>query len=99
MLVDVNHQQLEGWTRDIMNTEPMVDRMRAFGWEAVECDGHDIKAIERAVATPHAGKPLMVLCQTHPDQDMPIITPLLPKHFVTVNDAVREAYTKFYESM
>jgi len=99
VLVDVNHQQLEGWTRDIMNTEPMVDRMRAFGWEAVECDGHDIKAIERAVATPHAGKPLMVLCQTHPDQDMPIITPLLPKHFVTVNDAVREAYTKFYESM
>ena len=41
----------------------------------------------------------MVLCRTHPDQGMPIISSLMPKHFITVNDAVREEYTKFYESM
>ena len=99
VVVDVNHQQLEGWTKDVMNTEPMVARMEAFGWKAVECDGHDIDAIANACKTPHKGKPLMVLCQTNPDQDMPIISPLMPKHFITVNDKNREEYTKFYESM
>lgn len=99
MLCDMNGQQIEGWTRDVMNTEPIVDRLKSFGWEAVECDGHDIHAIEAAAATPHPGKPLMVLCRTKPDKDMPIITPLVPKHFVTVTDAVREEYKKFYENM
>lgn len=98
--VDVNHQQLEGWTKDVMNTEPMIERMKAFGWEAVEVDGHDIKALAAAAKTPHKGKPLMVLCQTNPDQDMPIISKLMPKHFITVTDDVtREEYTKFYKSM
>ena len=30
---------------------------------------------------------------------MPIISSLMPKHFVQVTDKVREEYTKFYESM
>ncbi|MBQ3425169.1 MAG: transketolase [Clostridia bacterium] len=99
VVADINGQQLEGWTRDNMNIEPLAQRMRAFGWEAVECDGHDIDAIARAVDTPHSGKPLMVLCHTHPDQGMPIISSLMPKHFITVNDKVREESTKFYQSM
>ena len=59
IFVDVNGQQVEGWTKDVMNTEPMVDRMHAFGWEAVAVDGHDIDALEKAVQIPHPGKPLM----------------------------------------
>ena len=99
VVADFNGQQLEGWTKDQMNLEPMVDRIRAFGWEVAECDGHDIDAIAKAVEVPHPGKPLMVICRTHPDQGMPIISPLMPKHFITVNDAVREEYTRFYENM
>ncbi|MBQ6373815.1 MAG: transketolase [Clostridia bacterium] len=99
VVADFNGQQLEGWTKDQMALEPMADRLRAFGWEVAECDGHDIDALTAAAATPHPGKPLFIICRTHPDQGMPIISSLMPKHFVQVTDKVREEYTKFYESM
>ena len=97
--VDVNGQQVEGWTRDVMNTEPMVERMHAFGWEAVVVDGHDIDALERAAQTPHPGKPLMVLCHTSPSHGVPLLDKMMPKHFVSIPAAEKEAYQKFYEQM
>lgn len=99
VVADINGQQLEGWTKDNMNIEPLADRFEAFGWKAVVCNGHDIDAVTKACRTSHKGRPLVALCRTEPDHDMPIISSLMPKHFITVNDSVREEYTKFYESM
>lgn len=97
--VDVNGQQVEGWTKDVMNIEPMTKRMEAFGWVAVEVDGHDINALEAAAQTPHEGKPLMVLCKTNPAQGVPLLEKKLPKHFVTIAASEKEEFTKFYNEM
>lgn len=43
---------------------PLLDKARAFGWEAVEVDGHDGGAIVDAVATRTGGKPMLVVCRT-----------------------------------
>jgi transketolase len=43
---------------------PVVDKYVAFGWEAVEVDGHDSQAICRAVVARRGDKPLMVVCKT-----------------------------------
>jgi len=43
---------------------PVLDKYHAFGWEAVEVDGHDTKAIYDAVMGREGGKPLMVNCKT-----------------------------------
>lgn len=40
-IVDANGQQALGYTKDVLDLEPMADRWRAFGWEAIEVDGHD----------------------------------------------------------
>ena len=99
VVVDVNHQQLEGWTKDVMNIEPLADRFEAFGWKAVTVNGHDIEALQEAAKVEHTGKPLVLLCQTNPDQDMPIISHQMPKHFIRVTDKTREKFTQFYENM
>ena len=99
VVVDVNHQQLEGWTKDVMNIEPLADRFEAFGWKAVTVNGHDIEALQEAAKVEHTGKPLVLLCQTNPDQDMPIISDQMPKHFIRVTDKTREKFTQFYENM
>lgn len=44
-IVDYNRQQLSGWTRDIMNLEPLAAKWEAFGWHTVEIDGHDLEEI------------------------------------------------------
>jgi transketolase len=44
-IVDCNGMQLSGWTRDIMNLEPFVQKWQAFGWHTIGIDGHDFGQI------------------------------------------------------
>jgi transketolase len=43
---------------------PLAEKARAFGWEAVEVDGHDEAQIDAALAGRAGGKPLLVICKT-----------------------------------
>jgi len=55
VLVDNNNMQADGVTSDIMNVEPVVERLTAFGFDAVRIDGHDHAALTSAL--PPAGSP------------------------------------------
>jgi transketolase len=43
---------------------PLIDKAEAFGWEAVEVDGHDEAAMDEAFRNRKGGKPFMVICKT-----------------------------------
>ena len=47
--IDRNFLQIDGNTEDVMRLESVVDRWTAFGWNAVEIDGHNIRDILRAL--------------------------------------------------
>ncbi len=47
VIVDANGFQAMGKIEDILSMEPFADKFRAFGWEAVECDGHSLEALNR----------------------------------------------------
>lgn len=65
---DLNGQQLDGYTKDIIpeEKESVKKRWESFGWDTVIVDGHDIEAlhnaVERAKKTP--GKPHMIVMIT-----------------------------------
>ncbi len=65
-IVDYNRIQLDGFVKDIMEVEPLVDKWRAFGWHAIEIDGHNIPAIQAAFAEAAAtkGKPTAIIAHT-----------------------------------
>ncbi len=65
-IVDVNRIQIDGFTEDVKTLEPFADKWRAFGWHAVEFDGHDFDAIHEALeeARSTRGKPTVLLAQT-----------------------------------
>ncbi|MEO3868642.1 hypothetical protein ABGB18_07420 [Nonomuraea sp. B12E4] len=45
--------------------EPLADKWRAFGWEAVEVDGHDHLALLEALTTPcEASRPRCLIART-----------------------------------
>ena len=46
-IVDRNRLQQGARTEDTNGLEPLADKWRAFGWEAVEVDGHDHAALLR----------------------------------------------------
>jgi transketolase len=63
-VVDRNRLQQGARTEDTNRLEPLADKWRAFGWEVVECDGHDYAALYDAFVTPHEGRPRCVIART-----------------------------------
>ncbi|MBK9166639.1 MAG: transketolase [Bryobacterales bacterium] len=65
-IVDYNKIQLDGFLKDIMEIEPLVEKWRAFGWHTMELDGHDLPALQAAFAEAAAtkGKPSAIVAHT-----------------------------------
>jgi transketolase len=65
-MVDCNGMQLSGWTRDIMNLDPLVRKWQAFGWHVIDIDGHDFDQILAAFskAEKMKGRPAVIVAQT-----------------------------------
>lgn len=94
IVVDVNGQQVDGRTADVMNLEPLCDKFTAFGARAEQVDGHDLVALRAALETPHDDRPLAVLACTSPYQGMEILKQRYPHlHYVRFKDEVeRDRY-------
>lgn len=47
-IIDENQMCLDGPVSEVMPVEPIADKWRAFGWNVVELDGHDIASVTAA---------------------------------------------------
>ena len=65
-VIDVNGLQIDGRTADVMPTEPLDEKMAAFGWNVIKVDGHDVKALDQAFAQAkeNKGAPTVLLART-----------------------------------
>jgi len=65
-IVDWNGVQLDGTTNDIMPMGDVGAKFASFGWNCIECDGHDIGALCGAYdsAAAFIGGPSIVLART-----------------------------------
>jgi transketolase len=65
-IVDVNRLGQTGETMHGWNLDVYAERARAFGWHALEIDGHDVEAIDRAYAEAAAmsGRPTAIFART-----------------------------------
>jgi transketolase len=65
-VIDKNRLQIDGWTKDVMNIDPIDEKYRAFGWHTIEIDGHSIPQIIAAFdeAKTVKGKPTVIIANT-----------------------------------
>ncbi len=65
-ILDYNKIQLDGFVRDILSLEPIVDKWKSFGWNVLDVDGHSFPALQQAFADASAtkGKPTVIIAQT-----------------------------------
>jgi transketolase len=65
-IVDKNKLQIDGKVSEVMNIEPLEEKYRAFGWEVLHCDGHDMQQIVDTLekARTVSGKPTVILADT-----------------------------------
>ena len=64
--VDNNNLQLDGSLEEVMSPYPIGDKFKAFGWNVIEIDGHDVEQIADAVelASVVTGKPTAIVAHT-----------------------------------
>ncbi len=65
-IVDRNRVQLDGPTEDIMPLEPLAEKWRAFNWNVLDVDGHDVGAVAAALRRARAEiqGPTIIIAET-----------------------------------
>lgn len=66
VIVDFNGLQIDGNIRDVMNPTPIDEKFKAFNWNVIIIDGHDLGQIADAFAKAREckGRPTMILAHT-----------------------------------
>lgn len=67
-LIDRNNIQIDGYTENVMPLEPLKAKYESFGWQVLQIDGHDFRAIISATAEAKAiyEKPTVIIAHIIP---------------------------------
>jgi transketolase len=86
-IVDVNNQQADGPSTEILNFEPLAPKFEAFGWYTQRVDGNDIEAVAAAFDKARGltePKPRVVICDTRMGKGIPFLEKRERNHFLRV---------------
>jgi transketolase len=88
-IVDVNNQQADGRSSEVLAFEPIVDRWQAFGWFTQRVDGNDVEALVKAfdAARNHpAAQPRVIICDTKMGKGVAFLETREKAHFIRVDE-------------
>ena len=63
-IIDRNHLSYDGNTEVIMGIENLTEKMKAFNWHTVNCNGHDITDLIRAFEDRSSDMPRIIIADT-----------------------------------
>jgi transketolase len=90
VLLDANNSQVDGPVDRITTIEPVAAKWRAFGWDAVDLDGHDVAAVAAALADGASAadgatgpaRPRVLVCRTSTRHGLTCLPPDADGHFI-----------------
>lgn len=104
VFVDRNKLSFDGPTEEFMAMEPFADKWKAFGWNVVEIDGHDMEQIIDAIdqlPETNSDVPTVVIGQTIKGHGISFMESNVSWHAGTLNDddwvKAKEEVTQAYE--
>ena len=86
-LVDINNQQADGHSNQVMPFEPLSDKWAAFGWHVQRVNGNDLPAVLAAFDTARsltAPKPRVILLDTKMGKGVSFLEAREKNHFIRV---------------
>ena len=98
-ITDYNKLQIDGFTHEVIDLEPLADKWRAFGWEVFEMDGHDWDDIYTTLDKARAVKeqPAMVIAHTIKAKGCCLVENKPESHNIKVPD--KETYDKYMATL
>lgn len=85
ILTDLNGLQGFGSTKEVADLGSLTDKLRSFGIEAVEIDGHDFGAIRHALELDVAG-PLAIVARTRKGRGISFMENRMEWHYLSMNE-------------
>lgn len=102
LFVDRNHHMIDGPVEEIMGIDPLADKWKAFGWEVLEIDGHNMNEIAEAIekAKEIQGKPVVVIATTIKGKGVDFMEDQTKWHYGAIDSALgdqaHESIDKMY---
>jgi transketolase len=93
VLVDFNNIQIDGVMREVMDVRDLRVKYEAFGWHAVDVDGHDVDAVDAALcaAREETARPSAIICHTSIGKGVSFMEGKAAWHGVAPDDAQTQA--------
>ena len=87
-IIDVNRLGQTGETMHGWDLDAYTRRAEAFGWKAIEIDGHDVAAIDQALeqATATTGQPTVIIAKTEKGHGVKAVADQPGKHGKPLDD-------------
>jgi transketolase len=100
VFLDYNKGQIDGPVKDVMNIDPIADKLTAFNWHVQEIDGHDIRKILGAIEMTRnvRGKPHFIVAHTVKGKGVSFMENNIGFHGVTPNPKETEQALREIES-
>jgi transketolase len=87
-MVDINNQQADGPSSQVMKFEPIADKWAAFGWHVQRVDGNNLPAVLAAFDAARAheqAQPRVILLDTLMGKGVPFLEQREKNHFIRVD--------------
>ncbi len=87
VILDQNRYQIDGAVKDVMDIEPVIDKWKAFKFNTLEVDGHDVEQIQKGLseARKETSKPTFILAHTTKGKGVSFMENVNHWHGVTPN--------------
>jgi transketolase len=88
VIVDKNNLQVDGFVSEIMAIDPIDEKFKAFGFEVLNIDGHDLKQISDAFAKARQikGEPTCIIANTVKGKGVSFMENVCSWHGTAPND-------------
>lgn len=95
-IIDRNGLQIDGACKDVMSTEPLEDKMKAFGFNVIVVDAHDFESIETGFASAKKsnGKPSVIIANSVKGKGVSFMENMVSWHGSAPNDEQYEQAIK-----
>jgi transketolase len=89
-IVDANGSQALAPTHEVLDLDPLARRFEAFGWDAVEADGHDVASLSQVLNQQPDERPRVVVARTHLGQGVDYMRDQVAWHYLPMSTAQYE---------
>ena len=96
VIVDNNNLQIDGTIEEVMNSNPIDEKFKSFGFQIIKIDGNDIEEIKKAfeVARNVKGMPTCIIAKTVKGKGVPFMENQVGWHGKAPNDEQYEEAKK-----